>query len=128
MIDPIADLLTRIRNANKALLPDIEMPYSKMKESIAQLLKREGYLADCAVEGANIKRLKLKLKYQGRKGVIENLRRVSSSGLRRYVRSTDIPRVLGGMGTVVISTSRGVKTGADARKQNLGGELICYVW
>lgn len=128
MSDPIADLLTRIRNANKALLPDVDMPYSKMKESIAQLLKREGYLADCAVEGASTKRLKLKLKYQGRKGVIENLRRVSSSGLRRYVRSTDIPRVLGGMGTVIISTSRGIMTGSDARKQNLGGELICYVW
>ena len=128
MIDPIADLLTRIRNANKALLPDIEVRHSRMKESIARLLKQEGYITDWAVQTAPDKKLKLKLKYQGRKGVIENLRRVSSPGIRRYVRATDIPRVLGGMGTVIISTSRGVMTGVEARKKNLGGELICYVW
>jgi small subunit ribosomal protein S8 len=128
MIDPIADLLTCIRNANRALLPEVGVPYSRMKEKIARLLKQEGYIADWVVEGAPIKRLKLKLKYQGRKGVIENLRRVSTPGIRRYVRATDIPRVLGGMGTVIMSTSRGVMTGVAARKQNLGGELICYVW
>ncbi len=127
-MDPIADLLSRIRNANQALLPEIEVGYSKMKESIARILKTEGYITDCAVEQQKFKKLKLKLKYQGRKGVIENLRRVSTPGLRRYVRATDIPRVLGGMGIVIMSTPRGVMTGTAARKQNLGGELICYVW
>ena len=127
-MDPIADLLSRIRNANQALLPEIEIGHSKMKESIARILKTEGYIADCAVEQQKFKKLKLKLKYQGRKGVIENLRRVSTPGLRRYVRATEIPRVLGGMGIVIMSTPRGVMTGTDARKQNLGGELICYVW
>ena len=80
------------------------------------------------VEGKTLKKLKLKLKYQGRKGVIVGLKRVSKPGLRRYVRATEIPRVLGGMGTAIVSTPRGVMTGVDARKQNLGGELICYVW
>ncbi|MBU6401307.1 MAG: 30S ribosomal protein S8 [Verrucomicrobia bacterium] len=128
MIDPIADLLTRIRNASRALLAEVQVPHSRMKESVVRLLKQEGYITDWAVEGAAAKRLKLKLKYQGRKGVIENLRRVSTPGSRRYVRATEMPRVLGGMGTVIVSTSRGVMTGAEARKQNLGGEVICYVW
>src|SRR5579871_4958693 len=104
MTDPIADMLTRIRNANQALLTDVEVSHSKMKESIAQIFKREGYITDCTVEGKGVKRIKLTLKYQGRRGVIAGLRRVSSPGLRRYVRSTEIPRVLGGMGTAVVST------------------------
>ncbi len=128
MTDPIADMLTRIRNATRALLPDVELSHSKMKERIAQILKREGYIADCAVEGQAIKTIKLRLKYQGRRGVITGLRRVSSPGLRRYVRSTEIPRVLGGMGTAIVSTSKGVMTGRDAQKQNLGGEVVCYIW
>ncbi|MEK7686235.1 MAG: 30S ribosomal protein S8 [Verrucomicrobiota bacterium] len=129
MTDPISDMLTRIRNAAQALLPEVELSHSQIKESIAHILKREGYLADYNVEGKAIKKkLKLKLKYQGRKGIIAGLRRVSTPGLRRYVGATEIPRVLGGMGTVVMSTPRGVMTGVEARKQNLGGEVLCFVW
>ncbi len=128
MTDPISDLLTRLRNANLALVPEVEVAHSRMKESIANILKKEGYIADCSVEGKAAKKLKLKLKYQGRKGVIVGLKRVSKPGLRRYVRATEIPRVLGGMGTAIVSTPRGVMSGVDARKQKLGGELTCYVW
>jgi len=128
MTDPISDMLTRIRNATQALLPEVEMPHSKMKEGIASILQKEGYIAACAVEGKPFKRLKLKLKYQGRKGVIEGLRRVSKPGLRQYVNATQIPRVLGGMGTAILSTSHGLMTGNQARKQNLGGEVVCFVW
>jgi len=128
MNDPISDMLTRIRNAHRALLPAVDVPHSKMKESIAGILKREGYIADFAIEGQLPKHLKLRLKYQGKKSVIEGLQRVSSPGLRRYVGSTDIPRVRGGLGVAVLSTSEGVMTGTQARKKNLGGELICYVW
>jgi small subunit ribosomal protein S8 len=128
MNDPISDMFTRIRNANQALLPEVEISHSKMKESIASILKREGYISDCAVEGTSLKKLKVRLKFQGRKGVIVGLKRVSKPGLRRYVRAREIPRVLEGMGTAILSTPRGLMTGFEARKQNLGGELICYVW
>jgi small subunit ribosomal protein S8 len=128
MTDPIADMLTRIRNASAALLPEVEVPYSKLKESIAQILKREGYVSDCTVEGKSIKKLKLTLKYQGRRGVIAGLKRVSSPGLRRYVGANSIPRVLAGMGTAIISTPKGVMTGLEAQKKNLGGEVVCFVW
>ncbi|MGD0538830.1 MAG: 30S ribosomal protein S8 [Verrucomicrobiota bacterium] len=128
MTDPIADLLTRIRNANQALLPALALPHSRLKERIAHILKQEGYIADCSVEGDKIKTLKLKLKYQGRKAVIEGLRRVSTPGLRHYVGTRDIPRVLGGMGVAILSTPRGVMTGVEARKQNVGGEVLCYIW
>ena len=115
MTDPISDLLTRIRNAQRALLPAIELPHSKMKESIAGLLKKEGYILDVSVEGKPLKKLKLKLKYVGKKSVIEGLRRVSTPGLRRYVGSTEVPRVRGGLGTAIVSTSQGVMTGTQAR-------------
>ena len=128
MNDPISDMLTRIRNANGALLPLVNVPHSKMKESIAGILKREGYIHDFSVEGKIPKILKLKLKYQGKKSVIEGLRRVSSPGLRRYVGSTKIPRVRGGLGVALLSTSEGLMTDNQARKKNLGGELLCYVW
>lgn len=128
MIDPISDMLTRIRNAQRALLPSVEIPHSKMKESIANILKKEGYVADVTTEAKPHKTLKLKLKYEGKKSVIEGIRRVSRPGLRRYVGSTEIPRVLGGLGVSVISTSEGVMSGTSARKKNLGGELLCYVW
>ncbi|HTL16275.1 MAG TPA: 30S ribosomal protein S8 [Patescibacteria group bacterium] len=128
MNDPISDMLTRIRNANRALLPQVLVPHSKLKESLAGILKREGYIQDFAVEGQIPKNIKLKLKYQGKKSVIEGLRRVSTPGLRRYVGSTDIPRVRGGLGVSVLSTSEGIMTGNQARKKNLGGELLCYVW
>jgi small subunit ribosomal protein S8 len=126
--DPISDMLTRIRNANRALLPVVAVPHSKLKESLAGILKREGYISDFSVEGQLPKALKMKLKYQGKKSVIEGLRRVSTPGLRRYVGSTDIPRVRGGLGVAVLSTSEGVMTGNQARKKNLGGELLCFVW
>jgi len=128
MTDPISDMLTRIRNANLALVPEVEVSHSRIKESIASILKKEGYIADCHVEGKTAKKIKLKLKFQGRKGIIAGLKRVSKPGLRRYAGATDIPRVLGGMGTAIVSTSRGVMTGVQARKQSLGGELICYIW
>lgn len=128
MVDPISDLLTRIRNANRALLPTVEMPHSRMKESIAQIMKKEGYIGDVSVEGKEKKTLKLKLKFDGKKGVIEGLRRVSTPGLRRYVAATDIPRVRGGLGISIVSTSQGIMTGTQARKTNVGGELVCYVW
>jgi small subunit ribosomal protein S8 len=128
MTDPIADMLTRIRNANQALLTDVEVPHSRLKESVAQILKREGYIAECNVEGKGVKKLKLKLKYQGRRAVIAGLRRVSSPGLRRYARAHEIPRVLGGMGISIVSTPKGVMTGLEAQKKNLGGELVCFVW
>src|SRR3954469_24601751 len=128
MTDPISDMLTRIRNANLALLPNTELPHSKIKESIASILKREGYISDFAVEGKLPKKIKLKLKYQGKKSVIEGLRRISTPGLRRYVGSTDIPRVRNGLGTAIISTSQGLMTGVQARKNNIGGELLCYIW
>ncbi len=121
-------MLTRIRNANRALLPTVDVPHSKLKESIAGILKGEGYITDFAVEGQSPKLIKLKLKYQGKKSVIEGLRRVSSPGLRRYVGATDIPRVRGGLGVAVLSTSEGLMSGDDARKKNLGGELLCFVW
>jgi small subunit ribosomal protein S8 len=128
MSDPISDMLTRIRNAGRALLPAVELPHSRMKESVAKILKTEGYLADVAVEGNKIKKLKIRLKYQGKKNVIEGLKRVSRPGLRRYVGATEIPRVLSGMGVSILSTPEGVMTGAQAKKKNLGGELLCYVW
>ena len=121
-------MLTRIRNAQRALLPTVEVPHSKMKESIAHILKKEGYVAEVTVDGKGFKTIKLKLKYQGKKSVIEGLRRISTPGLRRYVRSTDIPRVRGGLGVAMLSTSEGLMTGTQARKKNIGGELICYVW
>ena len=128
MNDPISDLLTRIRNANRALLPAVEVPHSRIKESIVGILKREGYIADFAVEGKLPRTIKLKLKYQGKKSIIEGLRRVSTPGLRRYVGATEIPRVRGGLGVAVLSTSEGLLTDGQARRKNLGGELICYVW
>jgi small subunit ribosomal protein S8 len=128
MTDPISDMLTRIRNAQRALLPVVEVPHSKIKESIAHILKKEGYITDVAVEGKLPKKIKLKLKYQGKKSVIEGMRRVSTPGLRRYVGSTEIPRVRGGLGVAVVSTSEGLMTDVQARRKNIGGELICYVW
>jgi len=128
MNDPISDMLTRIRNANRALLPGVEIPHSKIKENIAGILKKEGYINDFAIEGKLPRTIKMKLKYQGKKSVIEGLRRISSPGLRRYVRSTDIPRVRGRLGVAVLSTSEGLMTGNQARKKNIGGELLCYVW
>ena len=130
--DPIADMLTRIRNANMVSLTEVEMPSSKLKVELAKLLKSEGYVEDYAViekEGSVFKTLKITLKYDEKsKPVISNLKRVSRPGLRNYCKAKDIPQVLGGMGIAIISTSKGLLTDRKARKENVGGEIICYVW
>lgn len=128
MTDPISDMLTRIRNAHLALLPTLELPHSRMKEGIAGILKKEGYISDFSVDGQKIKKLKIKLKYDGKASVITGLKRVSSPGLRNYVSATEIPRVRGGLGTAIVSTSQGLMSGTQARKKNVGGELLCYIW
>jgi small subunit ribosomal protein S8 len=128
MTDPISDMLTRLRNGGLALLPLIELPHSRLKENIANILKSEGYVSEVAVEGKVPKKIKIRLKYNGKKNVIEGLKRVSKPGLRKYVGATEIPRVRGGLGVAVISTPEGVMTDVQARKKNLGGELLCYVW
>jgi small subunit ribosomal protein S8 len=128
MSDPISNMLTSIRNASRAMLPHATVPHSRLKESIARLLQREGYVADVVVEGKPFKAIKIKLKYTGRKCVIEGLRRVSSPGLRRYMGAEEIPRVLGGLGVSILSTSQGVMTGGQARQKKVGGELLCEVW
>jgi small subunit ribosomal protein S8 len=128
MSDPISDMLTRIRNAGRALLPAIELPHSSIKENVAQVLKQQGYVTDVAVEGKPLKTLKIRLKYDGKKNVIEGLKRISKPGLRKYVGATKIPRVRGGLGVVILSTSEGVMTDVQARKKNLGGEVLCYIW
>jgi small subunit ribosomal protein S8 len=109
-------------------LPTVEIPHSKIKENIAGILKKEGYINEYAVDGKAAKTIKIKLKYNGRKSVIEGLRRISTPGLRHYVGATEIPRVRGGLGISIVSTSQGVMTGQEARKKNVGGELLCYVW
>lgn len=128
MTDPISDMLTRLRNGGRALQPAIELPHSRLKENIAHILKREGYVSDVEVKGDTVKKIKIRLKYNGKKNVIEGLRRVSTPGLRRYVGAREIPRVRGGLGVAVVSTPEGVMTDNQARKKNLGGELLCYVW
>jgi small subunit ribosomal protein S8 len=128
MSDPISDMLTRIRNAGRALLPAIELPHSRIKENVANVLKQQGYVAAVAVDGKPLKKLKIQLKYEGKKPVIEGLKRVSKPGLRKYVGATKIPRVRGGLGVAIVSTSEGVMTDVQARKKNLGGELLCYIW
>lgn len=128
--DPIADMLTRIRNACRAGLPVAEMGHSRLKAEIARILKKEGYIAEVREGGsAGKKTLCLELKYDyNEKPVIQQLRRVSRPGLRRYVRAENLPRVRGGLGTAVISTSRGIMTDREARAARLGGEVICQVW
>ncbi|HEV2695751.1 MAG TPA: 30S ribosomal protein S8 [Verrucomicrobiae bacterium] len=129
MSDPISDMLTRIRNGGRALLPAVQMPHSRIKESVAKILKSEGYVADVAVEGEKSKKtIKIRLKYNGKKNVIEGLKRISKPGLRKYVGSTEMPRVLGGLGVAIVSTSEGLMTGTQAKKKNLGGELLCHIW
>ena len=128
MSDPISNMLTSIRNAGLARLPHATVPHSRLKESIARLLQREGYVAEVAIDGKPFKTIKIKLKYTGRKCVIEGLRRVSSPGLRRYLGADDIPRVLGGLGVSILSTSAGVMTGVQARAKKVGGEVLCEIW
>jgi small subunit ribosomal protein S8 len=128
--DPISDMLTRVRNASRAGLEAARMPHSKMKAELARVLKQEGFIADFKAEQEDHRRyLNLRLRYgQDRQPLIRGLRRISKPGLRRYVGAGDIPRVLGGMGVAVLSTSRGLLTDREARKAKLGGELVCYIW
>jgi len=128
--DPIADMLTRIRNANLVSHESVEMPSSKLKLELAKLLKSEGFIADYSEEtSGKFKVLKITLKYDEKhKPVITKLQRVSKPGLRTYTKSKSLPQVLGGMGIAIISTSKGLLTDRKARKENLGGEVLCYVW
>ncbi|QBI20464.1 30S ribosomal protein S8 [Egibacter rhizosphaerae] len=130
MTDPIADMLTRIRNANVAYREEISMPSSKVKAAIADILKREGYLRDFAVDPTKPQAtLRLALKYSSqREKAINGIRRVSKPGLRVYCQRDEVPRVLGGLGIALISTSRGLMTDREARKQGIGGEVMAYVW
>ena len=128
MTDPISDMLARIRNAQLALLPTCDLPHSRIKADIAHILKQEGYVSEVAIEGKPLKTIKLKLKYNGKKGVIDGIKRISTPGLRLYVGATEMPRVLNGLGIAIVSTSQGVMSGQEARKKNVGGELVCYVW
>jgi small subunit ribosomal protein S8 len=128
--DPIADMLTRIRNANKAMHESTTMPTSKMKEEIARLLKEEGYISDFRVEdGESFNTLTIQLKYgRNRDRVMTNLKRVSKPGRRVYARKDRLPRVLGGMGTAILSTSGGLITSKTAEERGVGGEVICFIW
>ena len=127
--DPIADMLTRIRNATSARNEQTQMPYSKMKIAIAKILKEEGYIDDFSVDNEKFRNLKIQLKYaSNRNSVISGIRRISRPGLRQYARHTEIPKVRSGLGTVIVSTPMGVMTGAEARKRHLGGELLAEVW
>jgi small subunit ribosomal protein S8 len=128
--DPIADMLTRIRNANKALHEEARMPTSKVKAEIAKLLKEEGYIKDYRIErGETFDVLIIELKYgRSRERILTDLKRVSKPGRRVYARKDRLPRVLGGMGTAILSTSRGLITTRVAEAEGIGGEVICFVW
>ena len=132
MSDPIADMLTRIRNASSARHAAVTMPSSRAKVALAEVLKEQGYVQAYRVEdaGPGRKALTVELKYKGKRNepVIEGLERVSRPSCRVYVGAAEVPRVLGGLGVAVVSTSRGVMTGRAARRENLGGEVLCYVW
>ena len=128
--DPIADMLTRIRNANQMRNKEVEMPASKIKVEIARILKEEGFIVDYKTKKNNIQEvLVLSLKYsENKERVITGLKRISKPGLRAYVKAEDVPRVLNGLGIAIISTSKGVMTDKMARQQSLGGEVLAYVW
>ena len=130
LTDPVADMLTRIRNANKAMQDTAAMPSSKLKIEIAKLLKNEGYISDYRVEhDGSFPSLVIELKFgRNRERVITDLKRVSRPGRRVYARKDRLPRVLGGMGTAILSTSGGLITSRDAEKEGVGGEVICFVW
>jgi small subunit ribosomal protein S8 len=130
LTDPVADMLTRIRNANKALHDSAEMPNSKLKVEIARILKEEGYIRDFHVsETGTHPTLVVELKYgRGRERVLTDLKRISKPGRRIYAGKDRLPRVLGGMGTAILSTSRGVVTSRTAEREGIGGEVICFVW
>jgi small subunit ribosomal protein S8 len=132
MTDPIADMLTRIRNGNTAMHDEVRMPSSKLKEALAAILKREGYIEGFDVadsEDRPGKTLTIRMKYaQDRTRTISGIKRVSKPGLRVYAKADSLPRVLGGLGVAVVSTSQGLMTDREARKSRMGGEVLCFVW
>ncbi|HEU0242855.1 MAG TPA: 30S ribosomal protein S8 [Candidatus Limnocylindrales bacterium] len=128
--DPIADMLTRVRNASRARHTEVVVPASRTKREIARILKEEGFIADVREERAGPSQmLRIELKYvDGKVPVVSGLKRISKPGLRVYAQKTDIPRVLGGLGIVIVSTSKGIMTGSQAKQAQLGGEILAYVW
>lgn len=129
MTDPIADLLTRIRNANTALKETVEIPSSNIKKDIVEILKDEGFIKDYEfIEDGKQGVLRVYLKYKEKQRVISGLKRISKPGLRVYAKRDEIPRVLGGLGIAIISTSKGVLTDKKARFEQVGGEVLCYIW
>jgi small subunit ribosomal protein S8 len=127
--DPVADLLARVRNATRAQRAEMFVPYSTIKRDIVRILKEEGYIEDFELDTAGAHpRIRITNKISNRSSAITGLKRVSRPGLRRYVGANEIPRVLGGMGTAILSTSRGVMSGREAKRQNVGGELLAFVW
>jgi small subunit ribosomal protein S8 len=132
LTDPIADMLTRVRNANTAMHDEVRMPASKQKVALAAILEKEGYISGFAVAPSTKgpgEVLTISMKYSNdRRRTISGLRRISTPGLRIYRKSTEVPRVLGGLGVAVLSTSQGLMTDREARKRNVGGEVLCYVW
>ena len=127
--DPIADMLTRIRNANVMRYKEVEVPASKIKNEIARILKEEGFISDYKIKKNNIQdNIVLYLKYSGKERVITGLKRISKPGLRVYAKAQELPRVLNGLGIAIVSTSHGVMTDRDARIKGLGGEVLAYIW
>lgn len=127
--DPIADMLTRIRNANQQKHETVSIPYSNLKNDLANILKNEGFVTDFVVnEEGNHKNIVITLKYKGNERVITGLKRVSKPGLRQYAKVNEIPKVLNGLGIVVLSTSQGLTTDKEARAKNIGGEVLAYIW
>lgn len=129
MTDPIADMLTRIRNAKQNRKPSCEVPASKVKEEIARILKDEGFIEDYKIDGETVqKTMTLTLKYKNKESVITGLKRISKPGLRVYAKAEELPTVLNGLGIAIISTSKGIMTDKEARRNSLGGEVIAYIW
>jgi small subunit ribosomal protein S8 len=127
--DPIADMLTRIRNACSARHPSVTVPASGMKKAIAKILLEEGYIKDYTIEDENVQgSIKITLKYNGRESAISGLRRVSKPGLRVYAGAEELPKVLRGLGIAIVSTSKGIMTDKKARELNVGGEVLAFVW
>jgi small subunit ribosomal protein S8 len=130
LTDPIADYLTRVRNALQAEHQEVEVPASRLKKEMTRILKEQGYIADYEVEPTRVGEvIRIRLRYaDGRRPVITGIERISRPGRRRYVKGDEVPRVMGGMGTAIVSTSRGVMTGHEARAKGVGGEVVAYVW
>jgi small subunit ribosomal protein S8 len=130
LTDPVSDYLTRVRNALAVQHDEVQIPASRLKKEMTRILKEQGYITDYSVEPTAVGELiRVELKYTGeRQPVISGLQRVSKPGRRRYVRGREVPRVLGGMGTAIVSTSRGVMTGHEAKQRGVGGEVVAYVW